>query len=123
MKTRTITRSITTSILLAALASPTAWAATRTIASATVNKVMVNAVDYGGCMASLSVNPKALLPACNAGWITFSCTGEFTDAVRAYRMLDQAQLALASNKTVSVTIDDTKKHNGYCFASRIDVIK
>ena len=38
-------------------------------------------------------------------------------------MLDQAQLALVTTKTVSVTINDAKKHNGYCFAQRIDVLK
>jgi hypothetical protein len=39
----------------------------------------------------------------------------------AFRMLDQAQLAFALQKTVYVVIDDTKKHNGYCTAVRLDV--
>lgn len=124
MKTRTITRGITAAVLLAALASSTAWAATARIVSATVNSVLVDAVSYGGCMASLSVSPKTLLPGCNATWVSFGCSGEGgSDAVRGYRMLDQAQLALATNKVVAVNVDDSRKFNGYCFASRIDVIK
>jgi hypothetical protein len=38
-------------------------------------------------------------------------------------MLDQAQLALAANKKVVVWITDVSRHNGYCFATRIDVVK
>lgn len=74
-------------------------------------------------MAELSISPQTKLATCGTKFVTFSCTGTFTDAVRAYRMLDQAQLALVTAKTVSVTINDAKKHNGYCFAQRIDVLK
>jgi hypothetical protein len=75
-------------------------------------------------MAKLSVNPATKLPTCNGWFVTFSCTGDFaTNTVQAYRLLDQAQLALAANKTVNVFFQDDKKHNGYCFANRIDVIK
>jgi hypothetical protein len=35
----------------------------------------------------------------------------------------QAQLALATNKSVMIVVDDSRRHNGYCFASRIDVIR
>ena len=74
------------------------------------------------------MRPARRSPARVPGWrpaspVTFSCTGTFTDAVRAYRMLDQAQLALVTAKIVSVTINDANKHNGYCFAQRIDVLQ
>ncbi len=122
MKTRQTRRGLTAAILLAALASPAAWAATATF-SAQVTRVIVDAANFGGCMAELSISPQTKLATCGTKFVTFSCTGTFTDAVRAYRMLDQAQLALVTTKTVSVTINDAKKHNGYCFAQRIDVIK
>jgi hypothetical protein len=80
--------------------------------------------NYGGCMASLSVSPTTKLPSCSANWVTFSCTGNFaTNTVQAYHLLDQAQLALAGNKKVTVFFQDDKKHNGYCFASQINVLK
>jgi hypothetical protein len=105
------------------LLSSSVLAATAMV-SAQVNQVLISADDtYGGCMAALSSNPQDLLPACLADWVSFSCSGHFTDAARGFRMLDQAQLALATNKRVTVVVDDTRRHNGYCFAWRIDVIR
>lgn len=77
---------------------------------------------WGGCMALLSEDISDSLPACNRSWVTFSCDGTYTDPVRAYRMLDQAQLALATGMSVVVFVDDSRKHNNYCFASRIDLL-
>jgi hypothetical protein len=109
--------------LAAAILTPPAAADSGTV-TAFVNRTQVTAdASFGGCMALLSVDPATVLPLCGANWVTFSCTGDFTDQVRAYRMLDQAQLALAANKQVSVVITDTSLHNGYCFATRIDVVK
>ena len=93
--------------------------------TATVSKVMVNATAYGGCMALLSKTISSASPAvnCPGNWISFSCTGTYASKDLAFFMLDQAQLALSLNKNVTVYVDDTKKHNGYCFANRIEVIK
>lgn len=76
---------------------------------------------YGGCMAALSKSPKNMLPACKNTWVTFSCDGTYTDPIRAYRMLDQAQLALATGMKVLVFVTDEKMHDGFCLASRISV--
>lgn len=114
---------LSTVILSTALASTAALGATAAL-TGKVNRVMIkNDGGFGGCMAQLSVNPKAALPACGGGWVTFSCTGDFTDRVSAYRSIDQAQLAVAANKNVLVVIDDSRRHNGYCFATRIDVMR
>jgi hypothetical protein len=91
--------------------------------TAFVTKTSVNGNSvHGGCMAALSEDPAGMLPACKSFWVTFSCDGTHTDPVRAYRMLDQAQLALATGMKVKVLITDAQMHNGYCFASQIDVI-
>ena len=90
--------------------------------TAYVNRVLIGGdATYGGCMALLSVSPQSVLGSCGPSWVSFSCSGAFTDPVRGYRMLDQAQLALATGKRVQAFFQDDKKHNGYCFASRIDV--
>ncbi len=90
--------------------------------SAFVERTMVTGDElFGGCMAFLSEDPAEALPGCKNSWVTFSCDGTYTDPVRAYRMLDQAQLALATGLRVLVIVDDSKVHNGYCFASRINV--
>ena len=88
----------------------------------TVKRVLMTSdATWGGCMAVLSPSPHTVLPDCYPGWVTFSCSGDFTDQVRAYRMVDMAELALATGKNVQVWFRDDMKHNGYCFASRIDV--
>jgi hypothetical protein len=87
---------------------------------------MVTTPDtYGGCMAFLGAALSTAQPAvnCPGKSVSFSCAGTYTTKELAFYMLDQAQLALSLNKKVVVTVDDTKKHNGYCFASRIDVFK
>ena len=74
-------------------------------------------------MAKLSSSPSGALSGCNADWVTFSCSGVFTDNVRAYRMYDQAQLALVTDKTVSVRITNDQTANGYCFATDFYLLK
>lgn len=114
---------VTGSLFTAALVATSAFGATASL-TAHVNRVMLHTDGaFGGCMAQLSINPKNALNACGAGWVTFSCTGDFADQVAAYRAMDQAQLALATNKKVLVFIDDSRRHNGFCFAPRIDVIR
>lgn len=109
--------------LTAALSSPLALGASGSVMGYVTRVLVVSNDTFGGCMALLSVDPQTVLTDCQKNWVTFSCTGTFTDPVRAYRMLDQAQLALVANKRVWVQFVDTSTHNGYCFANRIDVIK
>lgn len=92
--------------------------------TAQVERVLVvGDATYGGCMALLSVNPSSMLPSCQGWWVSFSCSGDFTDRVRAYQMLDSAKLALATEKQVHVFFRNDMTHNGYCFAYRIDVTR
>ena len=76
-------------------------------------------------MAALAVAVNTAVPAvnCPGKFVSFSCNGTYVSKDLAFYMLDQAQLALSLNKRVFVTVDDTKKHNGNCFAKRIDVLK
>jgi hypothetical protein len=57
-----------------------------------------------------------------ASWLSLSCSGTFTTKDVAYRMLDSAQMAYALGRPVLIQVDDTKKRNGYCYASRIDAL-
>lgn len=96
----------------------------------TVTRTDVFSDIYGGCMAGLAVATNTAVVAagqptlnCPGNYVSFSCTGTYSSKDIAFYMFDQAQLALALNKQVYLAIDDTKKHNGYCFATRIDVLK
>ena len=114
-------RAISVALLLSATSQVLAASANVT---ANIDRVLMTADStYGGCMALLSVNPADALPGCASGWVSFSCSGDFTDRVRAYRLVDLAQLALASGKLAQVFFRDDMKHNGYCFADRIDVLR
>lgn len=109
-------------LLLGATAGPAVAEQGQVLAH--VNQVLISGdASFGGCMALLSADPQTVLPSCQNWWLSFSCSGDFIDPMRAYRMLDAAELALATGKQVQVFFQDDKMHNGYCLANRIDVIR
>lgn len=77
---------------------------------------------FGGCMVLLNTSLSGEGLDCQSNWVTFSCSGTHTSKSSALRMYDSAQLAFVTGRTVKVWVDDTKKHNNHCFASRIDVL-
>lgn len=119
--TRNKLSSLIAAALAAALLSSPAFAATGSLTAKVVRTLVTNGSSFGGCMVALSVSPATVLPSCAAGWLSFSCTGDFTDPVRAYRMLDQAQLAHVTGRNIFIQFTDAALHNGYCVATRIDV--
>jgi hypothetical protein len=90
--------------------------------STTVTAVLLQLDStYGGCMAKLSDSPKSSIDGCAPDYVSFNCAGlRNGDVVKAYRMLDQAQLALTTGKPVYVSFRDTL-YDGYCESVRIDV--
>lgn len=120
---------LTLALLAAAVPIRPAQAVQGLIGGATIQRTLVSGDNtFGGCMAGLNVpvntatnSPNS--PNCPDTWVSFSCVGTYASREQAFHMLDQAQLALALNKKVNVLVDDTKKHNGYCFAARITVLK
>ena len=78
---------------------------------------------FGGCMAALSVKPLNEGLDCTIGsWVTFDCVGEYVTRSAAMRMYDAAQMAFLTERRVRVYVDDTRKHDGYCLVTRIDVL-
>jgi len=110
-------------ILLLSLIAPMGDSSAATgFVAADVNEVLISADNtWGGCMALLSVGPETQLASCAPRWVTFSCSGEFTDPARGYRMVDVAEHAFATGRPVKVWFTDDMRHNGYCFAHRIDI--
>jgi hypothetical protein len=123
MSTLTGSKLLITIALLAGLSGGSAWADVAWITAKVTRTLVQPDGTYGGCMAALSVSPASVLPSCQDSWVSFSCTGDFGDVVGAWRQFDQSQLALAGDHGVLVAVDDSRKHNGYCYAFRIDVIK
>lgn len=123
MNTTTQRKLLITAAILLILSGGSVWAGTAFITAKVTRTLVQPDGTYGGCMAALSVDPVSVLPSCSTNWVTFSCTGDFGDVLGAWRQFDQAQLALAGDHSVFVIVDDTRKHNGYCYALRIDVLK
>ena len=59
---------------------------------------------------------------CSQGFISFDCNGTFIAKSDSARMFNTAQLAYATGKRAFISVDNTKKLNAVCTASRIDVL-
>lgn len=86
-----------------------------------VKRVVSDNDKFGGCMALLTVAPSSVGLECNGKFVSFSCTGDFASKDEAKRNFELTQIAMLVKSRVQIVVDDTKKHNGYCFANRIDL--
>jgi len=114
--------SVLVGVTLGLVVSTAAAADTGAITAFVEKTLVTNDSSRGGCMVALTEDPSKVLPACRKTWVSFSCDGTYTDPVRAYRMLDQAQLSLATGLLVQITFTDEKMHEGYCVATKIKVM-
>ena len=96
--------------------SAQAWLTTK------ITRNLVGSVNYGGCMIRVDTLPSTVLADC-PDWVTFSCSGDFNSKAEGNLKLQSAQLGLLTGYQIYLQIDDTKKHNGYCYARRIDVYR
>ena len=87
-----------------------------------VTRTLIDGRFYGGCMAKIVPGPETIGIECSPEYVTFSCSGDFNTKEVGNRKFSGAQLSLVSQGRVSVRVDDTKKHNGYCYARRLDNI-
>ncbi len=115
-------------VLALSLATSEAQAQDATIRTeafiSTVNRTRVTAdAHMGGCGVRLAdaVQEETGLN-CPNNWVTFSCIGTHTTKANAMRLFDSAQLAFVTGRRVAVWVDDVRKHSGFCFASRLDVL-
>jgi hypothetical protein len=110
-------------LVLASCAMPT-LANIATISGATIQRTLLQEGSVGGCMILLDKSIKDAGLDCPASnWVSLDCDGAYASKASAQRILDSAQLAFALNKRVFMKVDDSKKHNGYCVATRIDLLK
>ena len=66
--------------------------------------------------------PSALFPSCPTNnFLTFSCSGVYATKADARLLLQNAQMAFALDKKIQIKVDDSKKHNGYCFSDYLVV--
>lgn len=106
---------ITISLMLVSFSS---WGATITRKNVNVLQILVDSGSFGNCMVKLDTS---IGSGCS-NWASMSCDGTFNPKDIGYRKLDMAQMAMALGKAIEVRVDNTKKHNGYCYVKRIDII-
>lgn len=93
-----------------------------------VNRVSATSILGGGCTAGLDKNlgtqVATLVPGCTAA-VVFDCNGEtgVVTKAQARDAFSNAQLALVTGKKVRLTVDNEKKINGNCLATRLDVFR
>ena len=113
-------------LLLTALSvayAPSSHTATAKVKGLVTKTLIADEGRWGGCMVRVDTVLADLGLDCPSQWVSFSCSGIFTEKDVAYRMFDQAQMAFAMERKVEIYVDDTKKHNDYCYGNRINVLK
>ena len=102
---------------------PASYAATVKVKGFVTTTAVADEGRWGGCVARLDQTLADSGLDCPSNWVTFSCSGDYTEKDVAYRMFDQAQMAFTLGRKVEIYVDDTKKHNNYCYGNRINVLK
>ncbi len=117
-----ITRRLVALATALALSMPLSVSAlTETIEASVTRTLAVRDEMFGGCMVLLTTNPTDEgLDCASSPWVSFDCTGD--SRANAARMFDSALMAFVMERPISVTVDDEQTRNGYCVATRVDVL-
>ena len=111
-------------VFLALLLAAPVHAAVASIEAKATRTLTTGDGRFGGCMVQLDQSLSGSGLDCpSSNWVTFSCTGEHTSKDEGFRMFESAQMAFALDKTIVLEVTDEKKHNGHCYARRVDVKK
>ncbi len=117
-------RTISTAVGISILAWSMLASAALVGVQAEVTQTLLDSRYYGGCIARVKADFAPLgLSSCSNRWVSFSCTGDFNTPEMGFHKFEAAQLALATDTEIYVLVDDSRKHNGVCFAVRIDNVR
>lgn len=106
------------SLLSLSIIAPSVNAAPEWV-SGKLSQLLNHETFFGHCMVySASFTPSN---GCPAGWVSLDCAGNHLEKSVAGRMWDSVQLAYALDKSVDIYLDDSRRNNGHCIASRLDV--
>ena len=106
------------SLLSLSIIAPSVNAAPEWV-SGKLSQLLNHATFFGHCMVySASFTPSN---GCPAGWVSLDCAGNHLEKSVAGRMWDSVQLAYALDKSVDIYLDDSRRNNGHCIASRLDI--
>ncbi len=93
--------------------------ATEFFRTGSINRFLTDEL-YGGCMIRISA---AIGNGCPAtGWVSLDCEATHSPAGVGNRMYATALTAFSLGRQVTVLVDNTELHNGYCVARRLDML-
>jgi len=75
---------------------------------------------YGGGMIKLD---RSIGHGCKTTWVSLDLVGKYWSKESGQYKFSSALSAFAMDKRVSVYVYNNQKHNGYCVARRIDILK
>ncbi len=105
-------------LVMAIIIPTTIWAET-IYKSGEAKRILVDNKYYGQCMVNMGT---PIENGCASSWVSLDCEGKYSNKGMGDRMLNIALIANTMKKKVSLKIDTTKTFNGYCTATRIDLI-
>ena len=106
--------------ILALLAADAAYGLSKQVRSPVYGVLTGN--GYNGCMVKigqLPYNTGLDCPNESTNWVTLDCDGQWMNLRDAANNLKTAQMALALDQRITVTIDDRFKAGKYCLAKQI----
>lgn len=112
-----------TILLSSILTMPSAYAQRASIVAHVTQTLITGSSTFGSCMALLDKEISTQASAsntCPSRWVSFSCSGIYNSKDIAYRKLDIAQKSEVTGHRAIFYIDDLKKHNGFCYAYRVN---
>lgn len=76
---------------------------------------------YAGCLIAMDKN---IGHGCRSKWVSLDCKGLFfdKDSKTGEKKYASALVAAHTQRDILLVIDNTQKANGYCVASRLDVL-
>jgi len=84
-----------------------------------ITRVITASNNFGNCMVLLDSSISNGCP--SSGWVSLDCKGVYFPTVIGKRKYAAALTAFTLKSKVLLKVDNTKKHDGYCVASRIDI--
>ena len=103
--------------ILLAVAGP-AYAA-KYGATGKVNQILIDREDFGQCM--IAVAGFTAPGNCGKKWISLDCAGNFNSKSIGRSMLETAQIAKATDATVTAYVKDNQTVDGRCVAYRLSL--
>ena len=88
-------------------------------ATGSVDKIMIDREDFGQCM--IAVAGFTAPGNCGKKWVSLDCAGNFNSKSVGRSMLETAQIAKATDATVTAVFNDSQRVDGRCVAYRLSL--